>query len=436
MTKMEPYREYKDSGYDWLGTIPAHWKLKPLWTLYTRGKETGFEDEELLSVYRDHGVIPKSSRDDNFNKPSEDLSPYQLVRPGDMVINKMKAWQGSVAISRHRGIVSPAYFVYAAHHGCDDRYVHYLVRSDPYIAAYMLYSKGIRINQWDLDPEHHSRMPVVLPSVHEQTRIADFLERETAQIDELISKQEHLIGLLAEKRQAVITQAVTKGLDPTATTKPSGVPWQGRVPDHWTIQPLKNLMQMQTGITLGKDFTDVETMAYAYLRVANVQIGYVDLSAVKEIRLPPSIAESSLLRPGDVLMTEGGDRDKLARGCIWDGAIDPCVHQNHIFAARTSKELLNDFLVLALDADPARTYFYITGKQSTNLASTNSTTVKNFRLGVPPIDEQRRIVDILNLKTRKIDEITRKADAVITTLKERRSALISAVVTGQVRVER
>lgn len=268
-----------------------------------------------------------------------------------------------------------------------------------------------------------------------QRAIARFLDRETAQIDDLIGKQERLIELLSEKRQAIITHAVTTGLNPDAPTKPSGIPWQGPIPQHWTVQPLKNLIHMQTGVTLGKDYSDEATETYAYLRVANVQIGYVDLSDVKEIDLPTAVAASSTLQPGDVLMTEGGDRDKLARGCIWNAPISPCVHQNHIFAVRTGAHLLNEFLVLALDAAPARTYFYITGKQSTNLASTNSTTVKNFRFGVPPISEQLRIVDRLKTKTLQIDDLTEKAKAVISTLRERRSALISAAVTGNIRVD-
>lgn len=432
MTKSQSYPEYKETGLKWLGRVPVSWDIVPLWTLYSRGKTTGFPDEELLSVYRDHGVVPKGSRDDNFNKPSDDLSAYQLVKPGDMVINKMKAWQGSVAISRHRGIVSPAYFVYERHHGMDDRYLHYLLRSERYITGYLSLSKGIRTNQWDLDPTYHSRMPVLVPSMQEQRDIVDLLDRETAQIENLIGKQERLIELLAEKRQAIITHIVTQGLDPAAPTKSSGVPWQGPLPEHWRVQPLKNLMRMQTGVTLGKDFSDVETQTYAYLRVANVQIGHVDLSDVKEIDLPREVAASSMLQPGDVLMTEGGDRDKLARGCIWDASISPCVHQNHIFAVRTGPQLLSSFLVLVLDADPARTYFYLTGKQSTNLASTNSTTVKNFRFGVPPMSEQLRIVDHLKVKTLQMDELTEKAKAVISTLKEHRSALISAAVTGKV----
>lgn len=131
------YAEYKDSGVEWLGEIPSHWSTRPLWTLFQRSKRVGHEAEQLLSVYRDHGVVPKNSRSDNNNKPSDDLSPYQLVCPGDLAINKMKAWQGSVAISRHRGIVSPAYFVYEVRHEEDSRYLHYLMRSPRYITGVM-----------------------------------------------------------------------------------------------------------------------------------------------------------------------------------------------------------------------------------------------------------------------------------------------------------
>ena len=174
-----------------------------------------------------------------------------------MVINKMKAWQGSVAISRYQGIVSPAYFVYQRHHDMDDRYLHYLLRSERYITGYLSLSKGIRINQWDLDPTYHSRMPVLVPTYDEQHRIVEFLDKETAQIDQLIAKQERLIELLAEKRQAIITQAVTKGLDPAAPTKPSGVPWLGNIAADWEPVSLKHVVNVLSGFPFkSEDFVD------------------------------------------------------------------------------------------------------------------------------------------------------------------------------------
>lgn len=356
------------------------------------------------------------------------------VRTNDVLVSTVRTYLRAIASAgeSHDGVIASTGFCVLRPAKVHPRYLKYAALSPEFVDAVIARSTGISypaINATDL-----VRLPIPMPSSDLQLLVADFLDRETAQIDDLIGKQERLIELLAEKRQAIITQAVTKGLDPTAPTKPSGIPWQGPVPEHWTVQPLKNLMRMQTGVTLGKDFSDVETETYAYLRVANVQIGYVDLKDVKEIDLPTEVAASSILQPGDVLMTEGGDRDKLARGCIWDGSISPCVHQNHIFAVRTGPQLLNSFLVLLLDADPARAYFYLTGKQSTNLASTNSTTVKNFRFGVPPISEQLRIVTHLKTKTLQIDDLVEKAKAVISTLKERRSALISAAVTGKIEV--
>ena len=202
------YPKYKASGVEWLGEVPDGWAFKPIWNFFRRVKRVGFENEQLLSVYRDYGVIPKASRDDNFNKPSEDLSVYQLVIVGDLAINKMKAWQGSLAISEHRGIVSPAYFVYEAMHLENNRYLHYLMRSVRYITGYLSISKGVRVNQWDMDPQHHSRMPLLVPPLPEQTAIAEFLDRETGKIDELVAEQRRLMELLKENITSLVLSSV------------------------------------------------------------------------------------------------------------------------------------------------------------------------------------------------------------------------------------
>lgn len=135
VSRYRPYPSYKDSGVEWLGAVPNQWEIKPLFSLYRKKKRAGFSDEELLSVYRDYGVIKKSSRDDNNNRPSEDLSNYQLVEPSDLVTNKMKAWQGSIAVSGLRGIVSPAYFIYIAERLLSD------CGSEPLLWAAVRYSK-------------------------------------------------------------------------------------------------------------------------------------------------------------------------------------------------------------------------------------------------------------------------------------------------------
>jgi len=221
--QMYAYPEYNHSGVEWLGDIPSHWTLVPVKGLYQREKRTNHPEKELLSVYRDYGVIPKSSRDDNNNKESDDLTPYQLVSVGDLVMNKMKAWQGSIAISEYSGIVSPAYYVYSPRPGCSKRiyprYVHYLLRNPIYITQYMARSKGIRVNQWDLDPEAFEKVELLLPSKDEQAKIFRFLDRETARIDNLIAEKQNFINLLKEKRQALISHVVTKGLDPDGSPR-------------------------------------------------------------------------------------------------------------------------------------------------------------------------------------------------------------------------
>ena len=202
----------KHSGTDWLGEVPSHWELVPAWSLYRRVKRTGHASEELLSVYRDHGVIPKSSRDDNHNVESEDLSGYQLVKPGDLVMNKMKAWQGSIALSEHQGIVSPAYFVFQPLHAGHLKFFHYLLRSQRYVGAYNRISKGVRVGQWDLDPSYFRTLPIPVPPLEEQRAIANFLDAELAQIDQLIEKQKRLIDVSRERRQASISYLVANGI--------------------------------------------------------------------------------------------------------------------------------------------------------------------------------------------------------------------------------
>jgi type I restriction enzyme S subunit len=297
------YPEYKESGVEWLGDVPAHWVLKPLWTFFRRVKRTGFEDEQLLSVYRDHGVVPKASRDDNFNKPSDDLSAYQLVVPGDLAINKMKAWQGSVALSAHRGIVSPAYFVYEALHFENSAYLHYLMRSLRYITAYLSISKGIRPNQWDLEPQVHSRIPLVVPPRAEQDLIAEFLDREIAKIDALVAEQQQLIELLKEKRQAVISHAVTKGLNPDAPMKDSGIEWLGEVPAHWhAIHLGKVLSKVADGPHFSPNYVDE---GVPFLSARNIKVDGWALDDVKYVSEADcdTFDRRIVPRPGDVLYT-------------------------------------------------------------------------------------------------------------------------------------
>lgn len=202
-----------DTGIEWRGLAPSSWQRSKLKALFQQVKRQGYENLTVLSVYRDYGVIEKSSRDDNINKTPENLANYQLVEPGDLVINKMKAWQGSMGISQYRGITSPDYVVMKPRYKTNPRYLHHYLRARPMPWVYRQISNGIRTDQWRLEPERFLDLPIFLPPMEEQADIADRIDRETTRIDGLIYETERSINLLTEKRAALITAAVTGKID-------------------------------------------------------------------------------------------------------------------------------------------------------------------------------------------------------------------------------
>ena len=274
-----------------------------------------------------------------------------------------------------------------------------------------------------------------MPPLDEQRAIASFLDRETARIDALIEKKRRQIELLHEKRAALISHAVTKGLDPAAPMKDSKIDWLGSIPAHWSMKRLKFISSLQTGLTLGKTYSDEELVARPYLRVANVQDGYLDLETITEVELPPREARRYELEAGDVLMTEGGDFDKLGRGYVWEGQVPGCLHQNHIFAVRPDTRVLDPrFLSTVLTSSHGKNYFTSTSQQTTNLASTNSTKLRSLPVPLPPLAEQGDILEWVARSAGQQEAMMSKVNLSIDRLREYRTALISAAVTGKLDV--
>ncbi|ENZ0348102.1 restriction endonuclease subunit S [Morganella morganii] len=436
MAKYKAYPEYKDSGVEWLGEIPGHWKTMSISRLFSRIKRTGYIEKELLSVYRDYGVIPKSSRDDNNNKPSEDLSPYQLVQPNDLVMNKMKAWQGSIAISEYEGIVSPAYFVYKPNKFLFElahpKYVHYLLRNSIYITQYLSRSKGIRVNQWDLDPDEFRNIELLLPGKIEQEKIYSFLDHETARIDNLIDKQQQLIELLKEKRQAVISHAVTKGLNPDVPMKDSGVEWLGEVPEHWELVPLKYLCNFSGGGTPTKDnlsYWQGGTVPW----VSPKDMKSFWISETQDYVTPKAVSESSTnyVEEGSLLM--------VVRSGI--------LQRNIPVAINIVKVTINQDMKALRFNERMKAYYaayFINGnvnslllewtKEGATVESIEHEYLANGLIPVPPIDEQYSIIKSISDQMIRFELLEEKALTGIRLLQERRTALISAAVTGKIDV--
>ena len=210
---LDPTVPMKDSGVEWLGEVPNHWRPIKIRHLFKQEKRQGFPDLRVLSVYRDFGVIDKDGRDDNFNKTPDDLSAYQLVEPGDLVINKMKAWQGSLGISELGGITSPDYIVYASKHAENPRFIHYMLRQENLKGVYQSISNGIRPQQWRLEPNLFEQLIFFMPPDIEKIAIVDHIESRVRAIDSLADEAEEAITLLQERRTALISAAITGKID-------------------------------------------------------------------------------------------------------------------------------------------------------------------------------------------------------------------------------
>ena len=439
--ELKLYPEMKDSSVEWLGKVPEHWLVRKLRHTIRSVAERNRPDLPLLSVVRERGVIVRdvSDKDENHNFIPDDLTNYKVVKRHQFAMNKMKAWQGSYGVSNSHGIVSPAYFVFDIE-GANPDYFHTAIRSKAYIPYFTRASDGVRIGQWDLSIVRMREIPFLVPPVSEQAAIVRFLDHADRRIRRYIRAKQKLIALLEEQKQAIIHQAVTGQIDvrtgqPYPAYKPSGVEWLEEVPEHWQLLRLKDVAQVQTGLTLGKDYRSTRTISRPYLRVANVQAGCLDLTHVKSINVPLNEADRTTLLTGDVLMTEGGDIDKLGRGCVWRDEIPGCLHQNHIFAVRCRRGLLSpEFLVGLMGSIHGRAYFEFTAKQTTNLASTNSSTLRKFPVFLPVLEEQVAILNVISEETNALDNAIGRSKREIDLIQEYRTRLIADVVTGKLDV--
>jgi type I restriction enzyme S subunit len=273
-----------------------------------------------------------------------------------------------------------------------------------------------------------------LPSKPEQDFIALVLDT----VDEAIAKTEAVIAKLRQVRAGLLHDLLTRGLDAHGQLRdPIAHPEQfqdsplGQLPREWRVAPLREIAEVGSGVTLGRNLDKSGTLELPYLRVANVQDGYLDLADVKTVRIYPDELPRFQLQLGDVLMNEGGDYDKLGRGTVWEGQLPICLHQNHVFRVRCSPDILDCYFLAAVSGSViGKRYFLQSSKQSTNLASINSTQLNAFAVPVPSLREQRAVVHLLDTHDTLIEsEATSLAKLVAL-----KSGLMTDLLTGRVRV--
>jgi len=285
-----------------------------------------------------------------------------------------------------------------------------------------------------VDDKDFDSFSVPLPPLPEQQRIAAYLDASCAAIDAAVAAKRRQLETLEALRKSILQRIVTRGLSEHPVLDSTGNAWLERIPHGWKLVCLKRISEIQGGLTLGKQY-EGSLVERPYLRVGNVQDGHLDLDDVSVIELPESVAKGVELQVGDVLMTEGGDLDKLGRGTLWQGEIPGCLHQNHIFAVRCFRHKLKpQFLAYVTAAQYGRDYFEATGKKTTNLACTNANKVGEFPIPLPLLPEQEAICAHLDEKLDEVKRIARGIETQIATLTAYRKSLIHECVTGQRRV--
>ena len=425
------YPAYKDSGVEWLGEVPDDWESRRLKFLFSLQKRPVVDGDGIVTCFRDGAVTLRSNRrTDGFTNAEKEIG-YQGIRKGDLVIHAMDAFAGAIGVSDSDGKSSPVYSACTPNEGVSAYYYARLLRHMALAGFISSLAKGIRERSTDFRWSDASEIYLPFPSISEQTQIARFLDHETARIDALIAEQQRLIELLKEKRQAVISHAVTKGLDPTVPMKDSGVEWLGEVPAHWVVRKLKNLVSVRGGSTPSKE---VELYWEG-------EIPWVSPKDMKSERISDSIDHVSELaiKDGGLSIVRSGAVLIVVRGMILIHSVpvaitDVDVTINQDMKAMTpSAELSSDYLSLMLQGVRDAVFQYI----DSSAHGTRKLEWERFELMVlpiPPHAEQVRVVRFIEGQKRAIDDLAEQAASAITLMNERRTALISAAVTGKIDV--
>jgi len=440
-TTFKKYPAYKESGVEWLGEIPSNWKIGKLGTTLKPISIKNHPNKKLLSITREKGVIVRDieNDDDNHNFIPDDLSGYKLLEKGQFGMNKMKAWQGSYGVSKHTGIVSPAYYVFKFADDINPDFFHIAIRSKKYVSFFGQASDGVRIGQWDLSKDRMKKISFVIPSLEEQTAIANFLDEKTTKIDQAIAQKEQLIALLKERKQIIIQHAVTKGLDTNAKMKDSGVEWIGEIPEGWSsvtkikfISSLKGRQGWQ-GLK-AQEYTDEGPHVLSSAHFNNY---IIDWNKCPRVSIERYLMDEHIqLNIGDILlMKDGANMGKLA---LVDNLPGLACLNSHLLLFRSLNEnekpyYLPKYMFYHMICREFQDYIKINGTGATFLGISQES-IGNYPICLPPLQEQRKIADFLDVQSSKFEKSIYSQQTQIKKLKEYKATLIDSAVTGKIKV--
>ncbi|MEO6568167.1 MAG: hypothetical protein ABIO94_05345 [Opitutaceae bacterium] len=420
---LKPYANYKESGSKWLGAVPAKWEVRNFRTIISKRAERDHPELPLLSVAREKGVFVRSmtDADENHNVIPDDLTNYKVARAGNLVINKMKAWQGSMGIAPCDGIVSPAYFVFDFRIA-NRAFGQCLLRSKPYVAHFAQASDGVRIGQWDLSIPGMRQIPVLVPSDDEQAAIVRFLDHANRKIDGWVRAKRKLIGLLNEQKQAIIHRAVTRGLQTDVSLKPSGIPWLGDIPKHWKLVPNRAFLKTRKEL-VGERSADY-TLLSLTLR------GVIARDMVNPTgKFPADFNTYQKVTPGDLVFCLF-DIDETPRAVGISRLTGMITGAYTVFesCAPLMAEYLHLFY-LAMDEEKCLKPLY-TGLRKT----ISKSRFLGTKTPIPPDFERSAIITHVSERTAHLNTAIARTEREIGLMQEYRTRLTADIVTGKLDV--
>lgn len=431
------YKVYKNSNIVWFDQIPEHWEVKPLFLLV---KECNRSNKNLINsnlLSLSYGQIVRKDINSNDGLLPASFETYQVIEKNDIILrltdlqNDKKSLRSAI-VRDDSGIITSAYLAIRPIK-INPTYLNYLIRA--YDLMKIFYSMGGGLRQ-SMKFSDLKRMPIIFPPEYEQKLIVSFLENETAKIDELIDEQKKLIALLKEKRQAIISHAVTKGLNPRVKMKDSGVDWMGLVPAHWDIAPFKWHIEKNDGGVWGDDPDgDGDTIVLRSTEQTVDGSWRLDNPVVR--KLTEKERRSTLLITGDLLVNKSsGSALHIGKTTLVTPEIEALnyCYSNFMQRIRTKPTLSPKFAWFVINNDLSRKQFELLSNTTTGLANLNETMIGKIVVAIPPIDEQAAIQQSLDREVTRINIIINETQKNIELLTERRSVLISAAVTGQIDV--
>lgn len=418
---LKPYGEYKEAKQTWLKQIPLHWKEAKAKRLFLETSFKNYPEEELLSATQSHGVIPRSMVKNRVVMPSGNLESFKLVKEGNFVIS-LRSFQGGLEYSKYRGIVSPAYTILEERTNQNKEYFKYLFKSHDFIGELQRNVTGIRQGK-NIDVSDFKEIVLPIPSLKEQEKIVKYLDWKVTKIKKFIKAKKKLISVLKEQKQAVINEAVTKGLNPYIKMKPSGIEWLGDIPEHWEIKPLRQLLRP---VSI-KNRPDLPLLSV--VREKGVILRSSMSKEENHNYIPDDLSGYKVVKEGQFAM----NKMKAWQGSYgvspYHGIVSPAYY---IFDLNFENI---DYFHYAIRSKVYVNFFYQAsdgirvGQWDLSLAK-----MKEIPFFVPPEDEQKEILEYIPKEFKRIENAVERLQKEIELIEEYRVRLISDVVTGRVDV--